>query len=434
MRTVDSLSRGFGTSAAGEGENGTLFLTAKANGDPVAIFKPTIDPEEDTSDKHTVSFVPTGIDMATTAEREVAAYFLDEEGLYGVPATALANVTHPSFETSPRRGVLQEFVESTCQACEMGSRAFPVHEVQKIAILDLRLFNCDRHDGNILVQTSDDEGSYRLIPIDHGFSLPDRITGDIWFDWLSWPQSKQPILPELREHIERINIEQSAALLKGLHIRPESIRVMKVSTLLLKKFAAGGFSLNEIGHFICRKNQKDLSELETLFKQASETVMATHPDLSADSDQFDRAFFEVFGDLLDFEILKRHSSIRQPSPFPQQQRSQSSQSNPSRLVNSSSPVPRGTTPSPAPQLTNPSPVPRLTNPSPVPRSFQPLSNQPVSYSAATSTSTTTSSSSSLQSTRNSSSAPLSSLKIVSPTPLVIPVPSHSKVNFFSLSK
>ena len=63
----------------------------------------------------------------------------------------------------------------------LGSHQFDVSEVHKIAILDLRILNCDRNEANILVVkklTSGHKGTHRttsLIPIDHGLSFPDNF-------------------------------------------------------------------------------------------------------------------------------------------------------------------------------------------------------------------------------------------------------------------
>lgn len=65
-----------------------------------------------------------------------------------------------------------------------------LQEVQKICILDIRLANTDRNGGNILARRNDD-GEWNLTPIDHGYCLPDSFT-DITFEWMYWPQAKQP--------------------------------------------------------------------------------------------------------------------------------------------------------------------------------------------------------------------------------------------------
>jgi hypothetical protein len=54
-------------------------------------------------------------------------------------------------------------------------------EVHKIAILDLRILNCDRNEANILVVKKLIAGpkgtvkSTMLVPIDHGLTFPDNF-------------------------------------------------------------------------------------------------------------------------------------------------------------------------------------------------------------------------------------------------------------------
>lgn len=65
-----------------------------------------------------------------------------------------------------------------------GPSMFPVKDVHRIAILDIRILNCDRNDENILISKKRKENNnnrlslnaeydFRLIPIDHGLSFPD---------------------------------------------------------------------------------------------------------------------------------------------------------------------------------------------------------------------------------------------------------------------
>lgn len=55
-------------------------------------------------------------------------------------------------------------------------RAFPVDEVHKISVLDIRLANADRHAGNILFSKDGGKGKILLVPIDHGYCLPDSVS------------------------------------------------------------------------------------------------------------------------------------------------------------------------------------------------------------------------------------------------------------------
>lgn len=51
---------------------------------------------------------------------------------------------------------------------------------------------------------------YELIPIDHGYTLPQTISGlnDLWFEWLKWPQAKVPFGEEELQYIERLNPDE----------------------------------------------------------------------------------------------------------------------------------------------------------------------------------------------------------------------------------
>ena len=155
----------------------------------VAVFKP-ID-EEPMAENN-----PRGLPLSTDGEgmkrgtivgegafREVAAYILDHPvgdhisghtvGFSGVPPTTLVRSIHRG--KSFKIGSLQMFMENNGSTEDMGPRAFPVKEVHKIAVLDIRLANADRHAGNILVHKEEEGDNYKLIPIDHGYCLPEKV-------------------------------------------------------------------------------------------------------------------------------------------------------------------------------------------------------------------------------------------------------------------
>lgn len=55
-------------------------------------------------------------------------------------------------------------------------------------LLNVVLIGCLAWAGNILVRKRAD-GSWELVPIDHGYVLPDSFQ-DISFEWLYWPQAR----------------------------------------------------------------------------------------------------------------------------------------------------------------------------------------------------------------------------------------------------
>jgi len=257
-----------------EGVNGTYFLQNPA-GKRVAIFKP-IDEEGnvDNNPKRTDALAVhpnTGLISGEGAVREIAAYLLDTDHFSCVPRTVMVQLTHPSFSSvnGMKIGSLQEYVmESEGSADDMGPKNFRVHDVHKIGILDLRIFNNDRHGGNILLVESGNKG-YTLIPIDHGFSLSPSLSCGL-FEWLNWPQAKMPFDNKTKQYIQLINVDEDAQLLAKLGIREECIKTMRICTTLLKKGVAAGLTLYDIGSFSSRTVPEQPCMLEVLFNHVAE--------------------------------------------------------------------------------------------------------------------------------------------------------------------
>eukprot|EP01117_Protostelium_nocturnum_P017953 TRINITY_DN739_c0_g1_i1.p1 TRINITY_DN739_c0_g1~~TRINITY_DN739_c0_g1_i1.p1 ORF type:complete len:403 (+),score=169.37 TRINITY_DN739_c0_g1_i1:948-2156(+) len=279
---IQNLAEGlhsFAPELCSEGVNGSYFLR-DSNGKIRAIFKP--EDEEGTSQfnpkKTEMKDNKRGILSGEAATREVAAFLLDVENgrTFGVPSTHMIRISHPVFGTDSRgksrvkTGSLQTFVSNDGAAWDIGSSAFPVDEVHKIAILDLILFNTDRHEGNILFKKEAD--SYSLIPIDHGFSLPDNL-GGAWFDWMNYSQAKKPFSESSLEFINSFDLERNISLLSThLAVRKECLRVMQISVTLLKRAAAAGLNAFQIGKFASRRNLEDPSDLENLVAKINEEM------------------------------------------------------------------------------------------------------------------------------------------------------------------
>eukprot|EP00961_Rhodomonas_salina_P173095 2333999-Rhodomonas_salina.2 len=103
--------------------------------------------------------------------RERAAFLVSHElgGYTGVPNTQLVTLKHPTFAGGEKTGSLQRFVPASTDMSDHGPAGIPVDEVHKIGIVDLLLFNVDRHEGNVLMRTRNNgSGTRELVPIDHG--------------------------------------------------------------------------------------------------------------------------------------------------------------------------------------------------------------------------------------------------------------------------
>jgi len=98
-----------------------------------------------------------GFCSGDSAAREMVAYRLDH-GFAGVPRTAVDKLmlrTHTGSRLCEQSGSIQQFVPSEGDASgyRFDGSEFEPAQCQRIALLDCRLFNCDRHEGNILVQS-----------------------------------------------------------------------------------------------------------------------------------------------------------------------------------------------------------------------------------------------------------------------------------------
>ncbi|KAA8520960.1 hypothetical protein F0562_011633 [Nyssa sinensis] len=229
--TFDGLERGKQPIRSSEGTGGAYFMQDALGNKYVAVFKPM--DEEPMAVNN-----PQGLPLSSNGEglkrgtrvgegalREVAAYILDhpksgprsslsgEMGFAGVPPTFMVQCLHRGFnhpngyECTPKNikiGSLQMFMQN-CGCCEdMGPRDFPVEEVHKISVFDIRMANADRHAGNILVNKEGEEGRIVLIPIDHGYCLPENFE-DCTFDWLCWPQARQPYSQDTIDYIKLLD-------------------------------------------------------------------------------------------------------------------------------------------------------------------------------------------------------------------------------------
>ncbi|CAH1447809.1 unnamed protein product [Lactuca virosa] len=267
--TYEGLKKGNYPIRSSEGTGGAYMMMDASGSKYVSVFKPI---DEEPMAVNNPRGLPLSVDgeglkkgtsVGEGALREVAAYILD----------------HPKegVEYKEKIGSLQMFMDN-CGSCEdMGPNAFPVEEVHKISVLDIRMANADRHAGNILVtKTKGEDAKFVLIPIDHGYCLPASFE-DCTFDWLYWPQAREAFSSETVEYIKSLDAEEDIALLKfyGWNLPSKCARVFRISTMLLKK----GVELLKnpspfaIGKLMCRENLNKQSAIEEIVQEAEDLLL-----------------------------------------------------------------------------------------------------------------------------------------------------------------
>ncbi|KAJ4825539.1 hypothetical protein Tsubulata_024839 [Turnera subulata] len=318
--TLVGLERGHPPIRSSEGMGGTYFMRDPSGQEFVSVFKPV---DEEPNAVNNPQELPVSEDgeglkrgtrVGEGAVREVAAYILDHPksgpravtgevmGFAGVPPTLIVRCLHEGFNhpegyehkmKNVKTGSLQMFMKNNGNCEDIGPGAFPVEEVHKISVLDIRLANADRHAGNLLIGQGKD-GQKILIPIDHGYCLPEKFE-DCTFDWLYWPQARQPYSAETIDYINSLDAEHDIALLKyyGWHIPLKCARVLRISTMLLKKGVAKGLTPFAIGSIMCRENLNKESVIEEIVREAHDSLL---PGMS------EAAFLETVSQIMDSRL------------------------------------------------------------------------------------------------------------------------------------
>ncbi|KAI3729618.1 hypothetical protein L6452_18279 [Arctium lappa] len=330
---------------------GGAYYFRNSRGESVAIVKPT--DEEPFAPNNPKGFVgralgqpglKRSVRVGETGFREVAAYLLDYGHFANVPPTALVKITHSIFNVNdgvsgnnnkkPQKmkkhfskiASFQQFIPHDFDASDHGTSSFPVSDVHRIGILDIRIFNTDRHAGNLLVRKLNDDGVGRfsqveLIPIDHGLCLPESLE-DPYFEWIHWPQASIPFTEEELKYIEDLNPYRDAEMLKSElpMIREACLRVLILCTVFLKEAAAYGLTLAEIGEMMSRefrRGEEEPSELEVLCLDARRLVVEREREalvLSPKAEAVEDAFlFEIDCDDSGFDFTQSPDDFISPT-------------------------------------------------------------------------------------------------------------------------
>ncbi|KAM7274852.1 hypothetical protein ACFE04_016718 [Oxalis oulophora] len=316
----DGLSSGNRPVRSMEGTGGAYFMFDSSGEKIVSFFKPIDEEPMAVNNPRGLPLsedgegLKKGTEVGGGALREVAAYLLDHpqkghrsfndivHGFSGVPPTVMVECLHAGFnhteKITAKIGSLQMFMENSGSCEDIGPGGLPVKEVHKISVLDMRLANADRHSGNILLG-KDKDGQTVLIPIDHGYCLPNSFE-DCTFDWLYWPQARQHYSAEIIDYIKSLDAEEDIALLKthGWSMPLECARTFRISTMLLKKGVEKGLTPFDIGTMMCRENLNKESVIEEIIQEAWDSVLPDTSELeflAAVSNIMDRHLEKVNG-------------------------------------------------------------------------------------------------------------------------------------------
>lgn len=139
-------------------------------------------------------------------------------------------------------------------------KLIPKKDLQQMAVFDLISLNCDRHDGNMMLDSND-----KLVPIDHGNIMPTKdglrrrrssIGQTSLIKWTT--AAKEKLSPELIECIERLDVDSLALSMReqGSQMQKESDEIDLIDlnegvenvrrSAAFVKFAARDLTLEQI--------------------------------------------------------------------------------------------------------------------------------------------------------------------------------------------
>ncbi|KAL4130251.1 hypothetical protein PRNP1_006465 [Phytophthora ramorum] len=285
-QALQGLALGLAPVLAMDGTGGTYFFKDPSHRN-VGCFKPQDEePFGPNNPRGLVgqlgqSGLRRGILSGEACERELAAYLLDKDHFAGVPATSLVESRHPVFNYTGSAGALnfkvgslQEFVRHDDVVSDLAPNQFSTHQVHKIVLLDMRLLNTDRNDANILVRkrrsATTGHAEYELIPIDHGYCLPQFLEIG-WCDWCwyNWPQLQKPLSADDRAYVLSLSAQEDAdRLTKRIPLRRACRRNMIIASMVLQKGVRADLVLFEIARIMCREDLDAHSTLEQLCIEA----------------------------------------------------------------------------------------------------------------------------------------------------------------------
>jgi len=320
---------------------GGVYFMKNGGNLPVAVFKPS--DEEQGMPNNPKGYAGNGeyglrpfFKPGEGYLRETASYILDYDGFCNVPPTIMVHCEHDSFHYPrnhtgqknmfPKLGSLQKFVPSGDTFEDIGHSMVGVLELQKVALLDMRLLNCDRNASNMLairkpaksrsgssrsdiprkysrsssLGTASESGYgeqgeidlgefldsepqpqysrysdlYSLVPIDHGYCLPSHLRIDeLDWAWFHCPHIAVEVQPEIRDYVNSLDIDALLSdLTRQVPVSEDCLYLLRLAHTVIKEGIAAGLTLRDIAAIIARVDEDVPSPLENAIAAAEDNA------------------------------------------------------------------------------------------------------------------------------------------------------------------
>ncbi|KAJ1412423.1 hypothetical protein B484DRAFT_335811, partial [Ochromonadaceae sp. CCMP2298] len=196
--------------------------------------------------------------------RETASYIMDYGNFCRVPATTIVHCEHDAFHYPrqrhgqshmyPKLGSLQQFVPAGDTFEDISPSMVGVLELQRVALLDMRLLNGHAPAGSGSGPGSRYSDQYELVPIDHGYCFPQQLRIDeLDWTWFHCPHVAVEVQPEIKAYINSLDIEQQIAdLTNQVPMSEDQLFLLRVAHSLLKEGINAGLTLRDLAGLIAR--------------------------------------------------------------------------------------------------------------------------------------------------------------------------------------
>lgn len=207
-------------------------------------------------------FERRGIEIGMGALREEAAFVIDRAsgGRACVPTTARASIAEGGIR---KKGSVQQFVESSIGPVEdfgmprelnAAEAMVGLDNAQAVACFDIRIFNSDRHSGNLLLAGP---RPHKIVSIDHGCVLPAwwALESSRFDAWLGWPHVRAPPSPTTLSLVNQVGTSLPLVVqeLEKLGLPKQAIWTLEICTLLLQKCVLNhGLTLRSVALLMTR--------------------------------------------------------------------------------------------------------------------------------------------------------------------------------------
>lgn len=306
-RVLLGMNRGLNPEPVSGGLSGSYFLLDRFR-NREAIFKPRHEePFAPLNPKGFRDSLGTEVHASDVRSgemylREAAAHVIDDRGLFDVPETFLAVVKHPFFKDAHERrdlmsvpqfvfedpsgeqlsielvpehsndhfnilnlkvtdqitrvGSVQKVVPNCSRLENLSTSKLSAFEVQKVALLDMRLLNATRTEADVLVKRH--KGRVKLVPINHGMSLGRRfqIERDALF-WTRLPQIRLPLDSRLVRFVQKLRPKETVQKLsKRLGLPTETLNLVRKAETFIKECVRRKMTIHEMVQLFYRNGQE----------------------------------------------------------------------------------------------------------------------------------------------------------------------------------